>query len=303
MKTAPVALFVYNRPDHAKKALEALNNCDGAQDTLLIIFSDGPKSDADKILTNKVQTLVSDFDFKGKKEIIRQEKNKGLSASISDGLDECLDKFGKVIVMEDDLVCHPAFLKYSNAALERYKHEEKVMQTCGFMFPHRNKWPEYFLSPSVFCWGWSTWSRAWKQMNRNAQQLHDIITERKLEEKFDMNGAYPYFHLLKHTLAGKSDSWAIRWYASVFLNKGLSLYPSSSYIINEGMEGSGAHYNSAAMYPRMKLRGKGNNEYKFPETIDLNPEIQRGLEKSLKRFYNPSITDRFGMKLTRIFGS
>jgi len=40
---------------------------------------------------------------------------------------------------------------------------------------------------------------------------------------------------------GTNDSWAIRWYASAFLQNKLTLYPSRSLVHNIGNDGSGRH--------------------------------------------------------------
>jgi len=45
-KRAPIVLFVYNRPDHTRRTLEALASADLAAVSLLYVYADGPKHGA-----------------------------------------------------------------------------------------------------------------------------------------------------------------------------------------------------------------------------------------------------------------
>ena len=44
---APIGLFIYKRPEHARRAIVSLQACDGAESSPIYVFADGPKSDAE----------------------------------------------------------------------------------------------------------------------------------------------------------------------------------------------------------------------------------------------------------------
>jgi hypothetical protein len=54
--------------------------------------------------------------------------------------------------------------------------------------------------------------------------------------------------MLKNQIAGKNNSWAIRWYASAFLADKLTLYPGRSLVHNTGNDDSGTHASGTAAY-------------------------------------------------------
>jgi hypothetical protein len=71
--------------------------------------------------------------------------------------------------------------------------------------------------------------------------LLDELEFRKLTKEFDFSGFHPYTKMLRDQIAGKNNSWAIRWYASAFLKNKLTLYPGKSLVHNIGLDGSGTH--------------------------------------------------------------
>src|SRR5260370_41840326 len=65
---------------------------------------------------------------------------------------------------------------------------------------------------------------------------------------FDLDGHYPYSQMLRDQRRGVLDVWGVRWYASMFLQEGLCLYPSRSLVSNIGMDGSGEHCGPSHAY-------------------------------------------------------
>ena len=57
-KLAPIALFVYNRPQHTERTLKFLQENDLAAKSDLFIFSDGPKTEAEKKNVSAVRKII-----------------------------------------------------------------------------------------------------------------------------------------------------------------------------------------------------------------------------------------------------
>ena len=93
--------------------------------------------------------------------IIERDINMGLSKSIITGVTEICDKYGKVIVLEDDHVTSPYFLQYMNDGLRAYEHDEDVISIHGYIYPLGDKLPETFFIRGADCWGWATWKTSW----------------------------------------------------------------------------------------------------------------------------------------------
>ncbi|MEK6531625.1 MAG: glycosyltransferase family 2 protein [Deltaproteobacteria bacterium] len=240
MPNAPVAFFAYKRPNHALKTLESLSRCALAEDTALYIFSDGPKTGKDEEGVKEVRRVLKSRRWCKEVHIKEAGENMGLANSLIAGITEVSSLRGKVIVVEDDLVLSTQFLNYMNDALTVYGDEEKVMQVSGFMYRLKGSAPETFFLPFPNCWGWATWERAWSFFIKDTGLLIERVKEKGVDA-FTANQRLGSFQMLLDQHEGKLDSWAVRWYASIFLNEGLVLYPKRSLVENIGFDGSGVH--------------------------------------------------------------
>lgn len=240
-KLAPIVLFVYNRPEHTRKTVEALASNFLAIESELFVYSDGPKNDESKKKNTEVRKYIKTVTGFKSVNIVERKENMGLANSIIAGVTEIVDRFGKVIVLEDDLVTSPYFLTYVNDALDFYEGEEKVISIHGYVYPVKKELPETFFLKGADCWGWATWKRGWDLFEPNGEKLLIELQKRNLTEEFDFNGTYGYVNMLKRQIEGKNNSWAIRWYASAFLNDKLTLYPGKSLVDNIGQDSSGTH--------------------------------------------------------------
>lgn len=248
MTLAPILLFVYNRPQHVRNSVQSLLSNDLAKDSELYIFSDAAKDEAAKPLVDEVRTFIHSISGFKQIHFVEREENWGLARNIIDGVTRLVNEYGRVIVLEDDLITAPYFLRFMNDALETYKDEEKVghIQACDFT--KDPSLPDTFLIKFTGSWGWATWKRAWKHFNPNGQELLDEMLRRKLNRQFDFNGKYGFTRMLRRQIEGKNNSWAIRWNASLFLADILSLNVGKSLIQNEGFDGSGTNCGSGNLY-------------------------------------------------------
>ena len=248
MNCAPILLFTYNRLTHTRRCLEALSKNTLASQSELFIYSDGAKDDTQRTAVEEVRRYLRTIQGFKQITLIKRSKNWGLARNIIDGVTTQANHFGKVIVLEDDLVVAPHFLQFMNDALETYKDEPKVghIQACDFT--QDPNLPETFLSKWTGSWGWATWDRAWKHFNPNGKELLQELEERKLTHTFDFDGKYGYTRMLRRQIEGKNNSWAIRWNASLFLKDILSLNVGRSLVQNEGFDGSGTNCGGGGLY-------------------------------------------------------
>jgi len=238
---APIVLFVYNRLDHTKQTIEALQKNELANQSKLIIYCDNAKNEDAQKNVDEVQSYLDSIVGFKKITVIKREKNWGLANSIIDGVTTIVNQYGRIIVLEDDMVVSPYFLEYMNEALEQFVDDDRVISVHGYVYPVKIELPEAFFLTGADCWGWATWRRGWALFNSEGQYLLDELVRRHLIQEFDYNGAYPFLNMLKEQIKGENDSWAIRWYASAFLTNKLTLYPGRSLVNNIGNDGSGTH--------------------------------------------------------------
>ena len=248
MNTAPILLFVYNRPEHVRRCVASLLANDLAIESELFVFSDAAKDETSKSEVTEVRRFVRSIEGFKAVHIVERDENWGLARSIIDGVTQTLERFDRVIVLEDDLVLAPYFLQFMNDALEIYKNEGRVghIQACDFT--QDSTLPDTFLIKWTGSWGWATWRRAWQHFNPNGQELLDELKRRKLTRRFDFNGKYGFTRMLRRQIEGKNNSWAIRWNASLFLADILSLNVGRSLVQNEGFDGSGTNCGNDGLY-------------------------------------------------------
>ena len=246
MTRAPVALFVYKRPVHTRHMIESLLKNPESRESSIYVYCDGQVSDQDKgsvaATRDVVRELLPDA------EIIERKHNLGLSRSIISGVTDLCNKYGKVIVIEDDLIMSPLALNYFNSALDYYEEYESVMHISGYMYPVSSNLPSAFFYREATPWGWATWQRSWKYFESNSEKIIDYLQKNNLIKNFNINNSMFFWKMLEAQNNGKIDSWAIRWYGSMFMNNGLALYPGRSLVHNNGFDGSGIHCISTSEY-------------------------------------------------------
>jgi hypothetical protein len=262
---APITLFVYNRPWHTRQTIEALQKNDLATESDLFIYADGPKKAEHAGAGDEVREYIRGVDGFKSVTIVEREENWGLARSIISGVTEVVNSIGRIIVLEDDLLTSPFFLRYMNDALDLYDNEEGVISIHAYTFPLNSSLPETFFLKGTGCWGWATWERSWKIFEPNGQKLLENIIARRLENEFDLNGAYPYTRMLKDQISGKNDSWAVRWHASGFLKDKLTLHYKQSFTCNIGFDGSGTHCHKDTITNSMA------DHYKRIQKTEISP--------------------------------
>jgi hypothetical protein len=255
---SPIVLFVYNRPIHTEKTLEALSKNELAIESTLYIYADGPKENVTAEELAKLQQtrdIIKKYDKCKDVLIVESEKNKGLANSIVSGVTEVLNKHGKVIVLEDDILTSPGFLTYMNQALNLYEEVDDVFHIAAHIHPIPFILPDLFFYNVNSCWGWGTWKRAWnhfvwdiESLNRSLE-LHPFYTI----ANFNKGQGNAFSEQLQANLTGELNTWAVRWHASMFLKNGLCLHTGKSLVRNIGFDASGVHCGVDEKYLKQKI--------------------------------------------------
>ena len=304
MNLAPIVLFVYNRPLHLEVVVNSLKNNRLANQSDLIIFSDASKKIEHEKNVDSVRKYIKQISGFKSITIIEQDKNLGLANSVIAGVTKIVGDYGKVIVLEDDLLVGPYFLEYMNEALCLYENYSEVGSINGYVYPVRKKLPETFFLYYADCWGWGTWKRSWDLFEPDAQKLLDKITIKKLDHKFNFDGTFDFIGMLAEHVAGRINSWAIRWEASLFLENKLSLYPHKSLVINIGGDCSGTHSNGDLIHSLTIKDVCGTNLHEDKICVQKIPLVESELaykefSRALRRHRGNTASERFVDKIKK----
>jgi hypothetical protein len=295
---APIVLFAYRRPDHTRRVLTALSSCPQARQTSLILYSDGPRAPEHFDGVQEVRRLVREIEGFASVEVRERAENWGLSRSLTSGVSEVVSEHGRAIVLEDDIEVSPYFLGFMNDGLSRYEDDPTVASVHGYVYPVRGQLPETFFLRGGDCWGWATWRRAWSHYQPDSSRLLREIRKRGLTRDFDLGGAFPFSRMLEAQAQGRVDSWAIRWYASAFLDGMYTLYPGRSLVQNIGNDGSGEHQGGGDAYQVTLAEGPIEvQRIPIEESLAARQEFAEFL-----RSQKPALTSRIRRRVSRAVG-
>jgi hypothetical protein len=253
---APIALFVYNRPLHTKKTISALQENILASASELYIFSDGAKNSADQSSVNQIRSLIKETSGFRKTVTIERPTNLGVDDSIITGVSELLASYGRVIVIEDDIVTSKSFLNFMNEMLTRFESDRRVFQVGGYTLPESIfKMPngyssDIYFHPRSCSWGWATWRDRWRSIDWEVKDFDSFWNSKKARRMFDVGGRDLSIMLARGLKSEKNfgNPWDIRFCFSQFKHHALTVLPTRSYVNNIGHDESGVHCQTTDMF-------------------------------------------------------
>ena len=291
---APVILFIYNRPNHTRRTLEALQRNTEAAGSILYVFADGAKENAnpaDLALIKQAREVITGQNWCKETFLTVRENNMALEDNVIDGITQVINKHGKAIILEDDIEVSPWFLKYCNDGLKVYENSKQVFSINGFMFPiDFSEDDDTFLSPvATSSWGWATWADRWNLFESDPGFIDAIGNNALLKNRFNI-GNDNKFYMLQNM-----HTWDIRWYYTAFVRNGLGLFPTKSLVKNIGFDGSGTHRGNEGLTQQAHMLPI---EVYYKDSIDLvcyskllayndaeTPTLKQKIKNKVKRFF------------------
>ena len=276
---APIALFTYARPDHTRAVIEALKRNTLAKASNLIVYSDAARTAAEEERVRKVRRYLHTVDGFQSVKIVESPRNLGLAQSITAGISETIEEWGKIIVLEDDILTSPCFLEFMNCALERFQNQRRVWHVSGWNYPiDSSGLSEAFLIRVMNCWGWATWRDRWVHFRKRPTRLLASWHAKDIYA-FNLDGAHDFWRQVVRNAEGSLDTWAIFWYATIFENRGLCVNPSSSCTENIGLDGSGTNSGRKFLKEKITLKETFAGFGEFP-LVESDIALQR-----IRRYY------------------
>jgi hypothetical protein len=287
LSLAPIVLFVYNRPDHTRRTVEALLKNSLAAQSDLWIFADGAKKEqnANRRDVEQVQAVrdylrkISGF---GQITIVEQAQNFGLAQSVIRGVSQVIGQSGKAIVMEDDMVCTTDFLQFMNEALQKYESNPSIFSISGYTYPMAipaEYTSDVCLLPRGSSWGWGTWADRWEKVDWDVRDYTTFLRDKEAISAFTRGGE-DLLYMLQKQQKGMISSWAIRWTYAHYKNHAYCLSPVQPKIHNIGADGSGTHLGRTSRYDATLHE----TTYRLPD----DPQPDERLLHNLRRFFKPS---------------
>ncbi len=294
---APVVIFVYNRRKEIENLIRSLIKNELANESEVYIFSDGPKNDEDLIKVNEVRDYIDSLGEKNyfrKLTISKSEKNKGLAKSVISGVTEVINKFDKVIVIEDDLTVSSVFLLYMNTCLNFYYDNKQIWSISGYtrdMDTLKYYEKNVYLGYRGMSTGWATWKDRWDMVDWDVKDYKFFLFNPFANIRFSRGGA-DLPGMLKMQKRGWIDSWAVRWCYSQSKNNMLTVMPRKTMILIGGME-NGTHSTSedADTFNCQRL-DEIVSEWCYDDLI-----VEKKIIKEYRHLVNPGLSNRIKNEL------
>ncbi len=292
---APIIVFAYNRANHLEQTLSALSSNEGAKDSKVFVFVDGPKSEAGRGKNQEVLQVAQKYEagFFGGVKIVAAPSNKGLAKSVISGVTQIIEEYGKVIVVEDDVITSPRYLRFMNDALDFYEQDEKIWSVGGFTVPMTL--PEYYdksviMTQRVSSCAWGTWRDRWEKIDWTMPDYKKFRFDLAARKKFNCWGD-DRAAMLDYQMNGRINSWAIRFDYYMFKNEMYNVIPRTSLVRNIGFDGSGTHCAKTENRAFGSI-GENTDEFVFGRLA-----IDENIRKQFVRNFQTSIPARMHMFL------
>ena len=237
----PVALIIFNRPDHLERVLIELSKVKPPQ---LLVIGDGPRNEEEAGRVEASRRLIDGIDWPCDIRRNYSDANLGCRRRISSGISWVLEQHEEAIFVEDDCLPHPSFFRWCQEMLAFHRHHERVRAISGdnFQFGRRFNPYSYYFSLIPHCWGWATWRRAWKHMDVTmadwpAAEQTDFPRNLLPSDKAVWYNRRAFADAYNHKL----NSWAIPWEFSNWRSGGLAALPAVNLVTNIGFGPGATH--------------------------------------------------------------
>jgi hypothetical protein len=279
---APIVLFTYDRVEHTRLTLEALAANQGAAESDLYVYSDGPKSGQSEERVRSVREYLGSVSGFKSVTVIERETNMGLASSVITGVSETLKRSPSVIVMEDDLVTSRNFLGFVNAALATYERRPDIFSVTGYNYPiempssYRD---DAYLSYRGSSWGWGTWRDRWSQVDWSVGDYAESVEDPRVQECF-RRGGDDLPQMLEMQMSGQLDSWSIRFDYAHAKHDAFCVHPVVSKVQNIGFDGSGVHCDYSDDY-HVEL-DPGDRPFRLRPDLEVDASVLHAFDRRFR---------------------
>ncbi|MGM0934477.1 MAG: glycosyltransferase family 2 protein [Bacteroidota bacterium] len=272
---APLVLFTYNRLEETQQTICALQKNILAKDSELIIFSDGPKNENGQKKIKEIREYLRSIKGFKKVQIIESKVNKGLAKSIIDGVTQIIEEYGRVIVLEDDLITSPNFLNFMNQALNFYNNDNEIISISGYTLdlPSLPGTNDFYFGYRASSWGWATWEDRWKNIEWDLNDYNEFKEDRNAQKIFNRGGS-DLSQMLENQVKAKIDSWAIRFCYHQSKSNLKTVFPASSKIRSIGFGSDATHTSNTTRF-ETKLDSGGQTDFIFDHFHEMDENLAK----------------------------
>lgn len=275
---APIGVSTYDRLQHLQQTISALQKNILAQQSKLFVFSDAPRPGSEGRVA-AVRSYLRTVD--GFKEVhIIERKRNNRTANNRGGMRLLLNRFGKVIFLEEDVVTAPGFLTFMNQALDKYEGNERVFSVVGYCppinipadYPH-----DVFFLKRCSGWGLGIWKNRFDQIRYiTPDEYEQFAADKKRVREYVEGGGEDLMLMLKADAYGKIDAGDVKAMYTQFLHNQYTVYPAQSLVQNIGHDGTGIHCGKS---DRFNVALSNQLSFSFSDDVIIDRRIVKANRK------------------------
>ncbi len=252
---APILVSVYDRRWHLEQCIEGLKRNDLAKDSILYVVSDGSaKPEHDESVASVRAYIDQITGFKEVRKIYRPE-NWGAHRCCMAANNQVLAEHGRMIRMEDDVVCTKYYLQYLNQALDLYEDDPRIFSVCAYSYAGlkipRSYPNDVFLWSRLSTWGYGIWKDRWKAVDFEMTRYPEFVADRSAVKRY--RRIAPDSGHLEDDARGLIEATDSKMGFHMFLNNMYSVYPVHSLTKNIGNDGTGCRCGKSRRLQRQAI--------------------------------------------------
>lgn len=245
---APVVMIAYNRPDLIRWTMNNVALADGAANHEIFMFIDGPRNEDDELKQELIYSSVISYQARlPRLKVIRRGRNYGCRGNIVDAISQIISKYGRAIIVEDDILVSRTFLDYMDEALSFYENDKRIWSINAYQSPVLQIPSDYphdvYLNPVNMCWGWGTWADRWGQVDFDLKDWGAMRNDPDMIMKLNKAGRH-LRGMIERQYAGQLKTWDVQCAYHVVKNGLMSIEPKYQLSKNIGFNSlvGGEHY-------------------------------------------------------------
>lgn len=239
--TAPVAFFIFNRPDLTQQVFQSIAQ---AKPEKLFVVADGPRTEEEEEICCQTREIIKQINWDCQLFTNFSDRNLGCKERVASGLRWVFSEVEEAIILEDDCLPTSSFFRFCQTLLDYYRYDTRIYAISGdnFQQGQRRTDHSYYFSRYFHCWGWASWRRVWQQFESQMQGLNkeEILERTSLAFENPHEQEY-WIDQFTQTYDGKINSWAYLWFYTCLSHSGLTILPEDNLVSNIGSRQDGTH--------------------------------------------------------------
>lgn len=258
---APVALFIFNRPDTTERVFSAIAK---ARPSKLLVVADGPRAGRPGETEQCAQARALTEQVSWDCEVSRNyaSENLGCGNRVASGLNWVFGLVSEAIILEDDCIPHDSFFRFCDELLDRYRFDTKVGHIAGTS-PAAGRYQgtgSYYFSRYNHMWGWASWARAWTYYDKSMASWPQRRASGWLNGLLDRPKEVRYWtRVFDAVYAGEIDTWDYQWIFASWVQGMYTAVPGKNLVSNVGYRSDATHTIHKSLWSEMAV-----DELAFP---------------------------------------